>query len=77
MGAYNIKRIAILILGEDSVEKAAIIILGADDINRIISGGSGLWGGSVAELGSGDVFLFLALCNILEDRVMKYGNRQR
>ena len=35
------------------------------------------YGGLVAELGSGDVFLFLALCNILEDRVMKYGNRQR
>lgn len=52
------------------------MILGADgNIVRIISGGLRLWGGSVTELESGDVFLFLALCNIVEDRVMKYGNR--
>ena len=38
-GTYNIKIIAILILGEDNVEKAAMIILGAGDTNRIIAGG--------------------------------------
>ena len=35
-------------------------------------GGLGLWGDSIRELGSGEVFLSLVLQNVFEDRLARY-----